>query len=268
MSRRTQCPDFASRNGAHRVRRVIAVAVALASLTLTSASVRAQENAIPDDGPWARILSRYVTPTGRFRYRALLANRVDRAILDGYIRAVGAADVAGADRDAKLAFYLNAYNALVVKSVLDLWPLESVREKEGFFDARKHLVAGQERTLDALENRVIRSQFAEPRIHFALNCASTSCPPLARRPLRAETLNAQLAAQTRAFVRQSTRVDADTQKVFVSRLFEWFADDFGGAVGVRRFVARHSQAETAELVQNAGTTIAFTEYDWALNGAR
>ncbi len=174
----------------------------------------------------------------------------------------------GWTRDARLAFYLNAYNLLVVHAVVARDPIASVMAVEGFFDRARHRVAGAERTLNELENDVIRGGFREPRIHFALNCASESCPPLARAPYAAATLDATLERQTRAFVRASTRLDRAAGRVVVSRLFEWYADDFGGPDGVRRFVAARLDPDDAAFVRDAAHPLAHAEYDWALNARR
>ncbi|MCZ7681820.1 MAG: DUF547 domain-containing protein [Sandaracinaceae bacterium] len=110
---------------------------------------------------------------------------------------VGEADVASLSRDARLAFYLDAYNALVVKAVIDRWPIEGVMRVPGFFDRARYRVAGRDLTLNELENDVIRG-FAEPRVHFALNCASASCPRLGRTPYPASRTFARGSSARRA----------------------------------------------------------------------
>jgi len=220
-----------------------------------------------DWAPWATILEAYVTDDGGFRYEALRAHEAHRAALSELVAAIAEADVDGWPRDAQLAFFINAYNVLVIHTVLERWPIESVIRSEGFFDGVEYPVAGTERTLNGLENDVIRDaeRFGEPRIHFAVNCASAGCPPLADAPYAADTLEAMLERQTRAYVRATTQLDRDDDEVRVSRIFEWFTEDFGGAEGVRAFLAERLPDDDAAFVRDASTEIGHFEYDWALN---
>ncbi|MEZ4338705.1 MAG: DUF547 domain-containing protein [Sandaracinaceae bacterium] len=218
-----------------------------------------------DWSPWAAILREHAT-SGGFRYAALRGNPAARARLRGLVDAIGDARPDGWARDARLAFDVNAYTGLVVNAVVDRGPIESVMRVEGFFDGARHRVAGAERTLNQLENDVLRRGFHEPRVHFALNCASASCPPLAGVPYTGRELEPMLDRQTRAFVRASTRVDRAAGRVTVSRLFEWYADDFGGPAGVRAFLASRLDRADAAFVRDAAHPLVFAEYDWALNG--
>jgi hypothetical protein len=257
---------------AHRTRRVAPVVaratLLAASLWLLAGSASAQSRAgLVDPAPWQAILSTYATGDGGFRYAALRGSEADRARLEGYLEAVASARPERWPRDAQLAFYLNAYNALVVKAVLSHWPLESVRAVEGFFDGERHRVAGRSLTLNQLENDVIRSaRFDEPRIHFAVSCASAGCPPLSRRAYTASNLEAQLARRSRAFVRRTTRVGSSG--VRLSQIFEWFADDFGGERGVRAFVAARLDDAAAARVRDPSVPLRYTPYDWDLNDRR
>lgn len=233
----------------------IVVVIALAAIGVSSPA-RAQVDA----APWQRVLSGYVTRDGGVRYAALRANEADRAALERYVRAIAEAEPDGWSRNAQLAFYLNAYNALVVHAVLEHWPIESVQGVPGFFDRERHRVAGRAMTLNQLENEVIRRRFDEPRIHFALNCASASCPPLSRRAFEASSLDRRLAALTRAFVRRTTRVTGDA--VRVSRIFEWYGEDFED---VRAFVASRLAERDRAGARDEGRPLRFDPYDWDLN---
>jgi hypothetical protein len=218
----------------------------------------------PSTEPWATIVSSYVTEDGGFRYAALAESEPHREALARYVEAIGAATDEGWSDAEALAFYVNAYNALTVAAVLEAWPIESVMRVEGFFDTKTHQVAGEAMTLNGLENDIIRSErFADPRIHFVVNCASKSCPPLAAEPYTAENVEAMMAAASQAYVRATTELTS--RKVKVSRLFEWFAEDFGGASGVRAFVADQLEDEAAAHVRNERTELGYRDYDWALN---
>ena len=216
-----------------------------------------------DVQPWQAVLSAYVTDDGGFRYAALQRNAEHRASLDRFVASIGRAHPDGWSRDARIAFYVNAYNALTVKAVIDRWPVDSVRRVPGFIDRARHRVAGRAMTLNELENDILR-RFGEPRIHFAINCASRSCPPLSRRAYTAANLERQLARQTRDFVRRTTRRRGDA--VEVSRIFEWYGEDFGGESGVRRFVASRLDRSLAAAARDDDTPIRYARYDWAING--
>ncbi len=215
--------------------------------------------------PWAHLLARYTTDDGGFRYQALLDTPEDRALLAAEVTRIGEASLDGLSRDARLSFLINAYNALTLASVLELWPVASVLSEDGFFDGRTHLVAGQQMTLNELENDHIRPM-GEPRIHFAVNCASAGCPPLARVPWTAAQLESMLQSQTRAFVRGTTEIDALSRTVRVSQIFEWFATDFDTAGGVRAFISAYLDDDDAAMIAAESTTLSFVPYDWALNG--
>lgn len=168
-----------------------------------------------------------------------------------------------------LSFYLNAYNALVLSSVVELARPPSVLEVKGFFDARKHVVGGKSLTLNDLENQ-IRERFKDPRIHFALNCASKSCPPLQARAFDEKTLNADLDALTQRFIDGPGVLPDGDGAVKVSKVFEWYAKDFlaqGGSVEgyLRKWVREPSRKKALE---GAKVTVRFQDYNWSLNVAR
>lgn len=212
----------------------------------------------PDASDWRAILETYATADGGFRYAALHSSAADRARLERFVTAIGSATPSSWPRDAQLSFYIDAYNALTVRAIIERWPIESVMRVPGFFDRVRHRVAGRSLTLNQLENDVIRP-FREPRIHFAVNCASAGCPPLARTPYTGGDLDAMLTAQTDAFVRRTTRFANGT--VTVSRIFEWYASDFEASGGVRTFVAAHTDIPAIQ----GGTRLVYSEYDWDLN---
>ncbi|MCB9600624.1 MAG: DUF547 domain-containing protein [Sandaracinus sp.] len=251
------------------------LALALLSATPSPAPVQASHAPIPGAASqtplappsatgWATVLRTYVTRDGGFRYEALHQNAEHRALLDAYVRAVADADPSRWSRDEQLAFYLDAYNALTVHAVVTRWPIESVMNVPGFFDRLEHRVAGRAMTLNHLENEILRARFSDPRIHFAVNCASASCPPLHDAPFTGtRDLNATLDRLTRTFVRRTTRVSADS--VRVSKLFEWFEGDFAARGGVREFVASQLEGEVATQVREASRRIVHARYDWATN---
>jgi hypothetical protein len=180
----------------------------------------------------------------------------ERASLKSYLDVVAAADLSTASASERLAFWVNAYNATVLDEVLVhglVAKKAKVTDVKGFFDGRKHTVAGASVTLNELE---ALARKADARVHFAINCASLDCPPLRRRAYAAATLDADLEAQTRQFLSRPEQLRVDVVKglVVTSQLLEWYGADFGD---VRTFLSRHAPV--------AALPITFRPYDWRLN---
>jgi hypothetical protein len=213
------------------------------------------------------ILKKFVNDKGRVSYTGLKADAAAMGDLKGYTTWVETADISKINRDEKLAFYVNAYNAHTIKAVIDRYPLKSVMDVKSpdFFKGIKHKVAGEDMTLDALENVKIRgAEFAEARIHFIVNCASTSCPKLQRDAITAKNLESLLEAGAKEYVLQETKLDAEKKVLDTSNIFNWFAGDFKKSDGtVQNFLAKYMDASQAEAIK--GSSLTFHEYDWSLN---
>jgi len=226
---------------------------------VTAAEPASQEADKPSaQGEWDRLLRAHVSG-GRVDYGGFSR---ERAALDRYLSWV--ADKA---RKPDMAFYLNAYNATVVKSVLEHGRPKRVTDVKGFFEKEKHVIAGRSLTLNGLENTV-RKRYGDPRIHFALNCAAKSCPRLWGRAFSAKTLDRTLDKLTREFLDgPGVRVDAKAKTVAVSKLFEWYREDFVEKEGsIKKYLARWVSEAGRRKALEAGHRIVFQEYDWALNG--
>lgn len=242
--------------------------VLLVVLQLVPVGVRAGATGAFDHAPWHGLLQDAVRPAdGRVDYGRMKAD----PRLTTYVAALAAfnPETLGG-RDEKLAFWINAYNALAVSGVTKRWPgLKSVADAApnfGFFKEAVYTVGGQTLSLDQIEHEIIRKRFGEPRIHAALNCASVSCPPLRAEAYVGAKLEAQLDAQFRAFVRDPSRnrIDPVTGTVALSALFDWFRADFGG---LSTMLSRHlttEQAAALAAAEKAGA-VGYLPYDWALN---
>lgn len=168
-------------------------------------------------------------------------------------------------REEKLAFYINAYNILAIRMVLDSWPVQSIKDAGSLFrsvwNKPAGKAAGRDMTLDGIEHGILR-KLGEPRIHMAIVCASLSCPDLRSEPYSASKLNEQLDAASREYLNNPTkglRVEQGT--VRVSKIFDWFGEDFEPMGGVEVFIARHHPGLPAQLPVRANLP-----YDWSLNG--
>jgi len=168
-------------------------------------------------------------------------------------------------RDEKLVFWINTYNILAIKTVLDHWPLQSIRDAGGLFSPVWNkpvaVVAGKMRTLHEIEHKILRPM-GEPRIHFAIVCASVSCPDLRVEAYNVSRLNQQLDAQATAFLsRPHKGLDMEGGRIRVSKIFDWFEDDFQSHGGVLNFVQQYRPDIPS------GTQLAsYLDYDWSLNG--
>lgn len=208
--------------------------------------------------PFTALLQKYVDGDGRVAYRDLAAN--DAAALDAYLQTLATADPATLPPAGQIAFWINAYNARVLRGVLDGYSAEGLFGRKRFFSFYSFPLAGQTRTLEDIEHEILRKQFAEPRIHFALVCASTSCPVLRREAYDGARLDAQLDEQTRAFLAdpRRNRISA-ANPVGLSQIFKWFAEDFDKAAGsVAAYVGRWMPLPAEPRVE-------YLDYDWTLN---
>ena len=169
-----------------------------------------------------------------------------------------------ANRDERLSFYINAYNILAIKMVIDHWPVESIKDAGSLFSPvwKKTVghIGGNAVTLDEIEHRILRPM-GEPRIHFAIVCASVSCPDLLDEPYMAPKLDQQLDDQTRHFLNNSAKgLRVDGNRLRVSKIFDWFEKDFEQAGGIEPFVRRYRDDLPKGL--SLRTNI---PYDWNLN---
>ena len=238
-------------------------------------------------------LERFVDEDGRVDYRA--ASR-DWSDLERYLAAVAAQspdthpELFPTQGD-RLAYWINAYNAWILRTVLEYYPIESVRDVRKpralllgglarFFVGQKVTLGGDRMSFYHLENGIVRERFAEPRIHFALNCASRSCPQLPAEAFDPMSLERQLDRETRLFVgaERNVRVDLRAREVWLSAIFDWYENDFtswlAGAHPERpatlsSYVALHAEGPLAEaLAECDDCDVRFFEYDWGLNAQR
>lgn len=181
-------------------------------------------------------------------------------------------------RPEKLAFYINAYNALVLYGVLGHAPETSVQDVRGFIDVRPGFgffygmrleLDGQRTNLYDLENDVLRG-FGDPRIHAAISCASASCPPLDPEPYTAADLDARLDRAARAWVASDEHVRIAPEALYLSSIFDWFEEDFEAAGGATTWVAGYLEGQRKAAFEAAlgeGRPTRFISYDWSLNRA-
>lgn len=228
-----------------------------------------------DHAAFDAILRAHVDAQGLVDYAGLAA---ESRGLDDYIDALARADFAALTRDAKLAVLINAYNAWTLRLILDHWPLESIKDIPAAerWNAERFEIAGQSLSLDALEHQWLRKRFVEPRMHFAINCASIGCPPLRAEAYRTDQLDAQLADQCRIVHTNGSRwFTFDTQAgtegatLGLTQIYRWFGGDFEQVAGSVLAFAGRFNARLAKLL-DAGDApaIRWLDYDWGINVSR
>jgi len=167
-------------------------------------------------------------------------------------------------KDEKLAFWINAYNAYTVKLIIDGYPVKSIKDLGGLFSNpwSKEFISlfGKKMSLDNIEHDTIRKNFNEPRIHFAVNCASIGCPSLYREAFTAKNLDKQLDSATKYFLKNNSKNKIKNSTLYLSKIFKWYSQDFEKSHGsVKKFVELY-------LPEAKNTNdIDYLDYDWNLN---
>jgi hypothetical protein len=230
-----------------------------------------------DNETFAELVSKYASEDGLVDYGAWKQSPEDLAALNRQVDMLARISPAThpsqfPDRSSERSYWINTYNTLVLQAVLDNWPLESVQDVKisfssrvipgkGFFYDRKVIVGGEETNLYNLEKEVLRTQ-KDPRLHFALNCASSSCPVL--RPW--EWTEEQLDQAAREFINKPENVSVQDHTVYLSRIFKWYKKDFptDAVEYVQRYAEPELQTELQAAIDQRFPTRYFV-YDWDLN---
>jgi len=230
-----------------------------------------------DHGPWDRFLAAYVRddPAGLNRVDYAHVTDADKAALARYLKQLARTPVTSLRRAEQQAYWINLYNALTVRVILDHYPVKSIRDIDispGLFSdgpwARKLIVIeGEAVSLDDIEHRILRPLWNDPRIHYAVNCASVGCPDLAPRAYTPANMETMLNAGAAAYVNSPRGVDVDADRgIVASKIYDWFAEDFGGTEkGVIEHLLKYAAGTRKEALQKA-TSIDGYHYDWSLNG--
>lgn len=248
-----------------------ALAVALVVIALAA---QAQE---PDYSQWTRILAAHYDPARGMDYAALKAR--DAAALQKIRRDLGAVNADTLPPKPRLAYWINVYNINTIATIVENYPTKSIRElstdpliRLNVFKKPRVPYGGKLLSLNDVENDRIRSAFKDPRIHFAINCAARSCPPIRKEAYAGGSLDVQLDDQARAFLNgplgARLEKDGDEVDVHVTKIMDWFGDDFkdwGG--GKAAFLRKYLSADKQRMLDAAGGKIDFSydDYDWSLN---
>lgn len=239
-------------------------------LSLAFSTCRAGPKSFDHSG-WDRLLHQHVDEAGRVAYLDL---QTQSAVAFGdYLAALAQARPESLASQERLAFWINAYNAGTILAVTEGFNAESLIARGKLFKFWKFTVAGKELSLDEIEHDILRRQFAEPRIHFAIVCASASCPPLRAEAYVGQRLDAQLDEQAHRFINDGTRnqFSRADNVVRLSQILDWFKGDFERDGSLLRFLSRYvAEPQTAAWLAATpkdGTAIEvkYLDYDWTLN---
>ena len=216
-----------------------------------------------------QVLQKYLNSQGRVNYAGL---KSDSGMLESYLDLLAVnAPSDKATFQTGLAFWINAYNALTIKGVLDHYPITSVRKVKpfgGFFSRIKFQVGGRSYTLDDIEHGIIRHEFGDPRVHFVLICASLGCPIMENRAFFPDTLEERLDIAAANFINnpEKVRLDRENGVLYLSQIFEWYAEDFEDTHdSVIDFIAEYLPEDEATFLKRGTVQIQYLHYDWRLN---
>ncbi len=259
----------------------VALALLVTLLSTPSASAQAPAKEGPVDySLWNQLLAKYYEPAKGMNYKALKAS--DAATLATLRRQMSTVDVAKLARPDQFAYWINLYNISVVGTVVNGYPVKSIRDlstdpiiRLNVFKKETIEIKGGKISLDAIENQKIREGWKDARIHFAINCAAYSCPPIRPEAFVGARINEQLDDQTRKFLAgpygAKIKADGKDLTINVTKIMDWFSADFekwgGGRVAfVRKFASPAQQKQIdAALAAKADIDLEFADYDWKLN---
>lgn len=239
-------------------------------MTLAAGSAAADDTALHQ--PWDQILSTYVSEyddgVNRFDYGALKASPDDLARLDAYLAGFADLDFETLSGNEQFAAYSNVYNALTVKHIVERYPVKSIRSGYlvGPWKRVFTVIDGEEVSLDAIEHEILRVEWDDPRVHYAINCAAYSCPNLQTEAWYADTLDAELDRAAREYINDPRGVTIRNNGTLqVSTIYKWFREDFGGNNdGVIDHLLEYAEPELKVQIE-AKRRITKHEYDWSLN---
>jgi hypothetical protein len=231
------------------------------TLLLSTSVLLASERA--DHSIWNTLLEKHVTKSGNVNYKGF---KEDIHEFDEYLVEIREhAPMKDWSKSEKKAFYINAYNAYTIKFIITKYPVASPKDVKfsgkDMWNFRMVQVGPQKYSLTQVEDNILR-RMGDPRIHFAINCGAKSCPRLLNEAYTADKLNAQLTRVTKAFVQNKNHNELSPKKVKISKIFEWYADDFKeGDETLIKFLNKYSD----DITIRDDAKVEYKEYNWALN---
>lgn len=227
------------------------------SLVLSSHFISAQNSNFSHE-KWNAFLNKYVSATGNVNYKAIKSNVAE---LDDYLQQFKTTSPKeNWNKNEAKAYWINAYNAFTVKLIIDNYPLKSIKDIGTPWDKKFIKIENKIYTLNDIENKILRPQFKDARIHFAIVCAAKSCPILQNEAYLPETLDKQLNEAATRFLSDGSRNKINTSSIQISEIFNWFSSDFTKTESLIEFLNKYSKIK---IEKNA--RIGYITYNWALN---
>lgn len=218
---------------------------------------------------WDGLLSKYAKQDGTVDYKGLIK---DRDQFDKYIKLLEGnhPNEKNWSRDESIAYWINAYNAFTVQLILDNYPIASIKDIKGgitfissIWDQKFITIEGQDYDLNNIEQGILRKYYEEPRIHFAVNCASISCPPLANFAFTGDQLQNQLDQMTRSFLADPSKNKVTSDHLQLSKIFNWYKADFTDGQSLKEYIDRYTDTDVDPKAK-----ISYLDYNWGLNDVK
>ncbi len=211
----------------------------------------------PNHSEWDVLVQKYVSHEGNVNYKAFA---MDKKSLQNYLAKL-AMSVPDEDwsQQEKLAYYINLYNAATVELILDHYPVKSIKDIRSPWDKKRVVIGKALYSLGQIEHKILR-KMNEPRIHFAINCASYSCPKLLNVAFTSAHLEAQLEKVTSDFINDTKRNKINADSLQLSQIFKWYKDDFTDNTSLMAYVQCYSKIKVKPSAQ-----LSYLEYNWSLN---
>lgn len=244
-----------------------------ADISNAFAASDAQSQTIVDQSIWAGILQAYVkkVPDGINRFTYAKMSNADKAALKKYLAALQHVSPEKLNANEQHAYWINFYNALTVQVIVYHMPVKSIRDiSSGLFtigpwDLKLVTVEGHKLSLNNIEHDILRANWHDPRVHYTVNCASLGCPNLRATPYTGAHLDAELTQAARAFINHPRGVAVQNGKLTVSKIYQWYADDFGGThAKIIAHLRKYAAPALAKQLSHMAHIDAY-QYDWRLN---
>jgi hypothetical protein len=248
--------------------RILIVVITIVVVSCQNSVPGMAETTPPNHEPWNQLLKAHVSSTGIVNYKGFIK---DKSKLDTYLKTIStnAPDRRTWSKDEQLAYWINAYNAFTISLIVENYPVKSIKDLgpalkipliKDVWHYKFFKIGGKESSLDEIEHSILRKEFEEPRIHFAINCASVSCPPLLNEAFMASKIESQLMKVAKNFINDKSRNKISVNAVEISPIFSWFKGDFTAKGSIVDFLNKYS---SVKISSNA--KVSHLDYNWNLN---
>lgn len=247
------------------VKHIFTVLIVLTGFTFVNANSFGNDEGIlevqkVDYSTWDKLLKKYVDKDGNVDYGNFQS---ELGLLNSYLEQQTKNPVSEYDtNESKLVYYINLYNAATVKLILDNYPISSIKDLKGPWNKQVITIRGKQLSLGDIEHNILR-KMDEPRIHFAINCASYSCPKLLNEAFTVEQLEEQLEKTARNFINDPNKNILKKEQTKLSQIFKWYKKDFTETMSLMDYINQYSTIKMAK-----DTDIEYTNYDWSLNESK